>query len=50
MAKLIFGLVQSLDGYIDHREIGPPDPVVSRHFMEHMRDLAGMVYGRCTTT
>jgi dihydrofolate reductase len=48
MAKLIFGLAQSLDGYVDHREIGPPDPAVSRHFMEHVRDLAGMVYGRCT--
>ena len=46
MAKLIFGMNQSLDGYVDHLEIGPPDPVVSRHFLDHMRDLTGMVYGR----
>ena len=46
MAKLIFGMNQSLDGYVDHREIGPPDPVVFRHFIDHVRDLAGIVYGR----
>ena len=46
MAKLIFEMNQSLDGYVDHLEIGPPDPVVSRHFLDHMRDLTGMVYGR----
>ena len=46
MAKLIFGMNQSLDGYVDHLEIGPPDSVVSRHFLDHMRDLTGMVYGR----
>ena len=48
MAKLIFGLQQSLDGYVDHLKLGPPDPAVSRHFMEHVRDLAGIVYGRRT--
>jgi len=37
---------QSLDGYVDHREIGPPDPVLSRHFMEQACDSTGMVYGR----
>jgi hypothetical protein len=25
MAKLVFGLQQSLDGYVDHMELGPPD-------------------------
>ena len=45
MAKLIFGMNQSLDGYVDHEEFGP-DPVLFRHWVEHVRDLAGSVYGR----
>ncbi len=45
MAKLIFGLNQSLDGYVDHEGIAP-DPVLFRHFIEHVRGLAGIVYGR----
>jgi len=48
MAKLIFGLQQSIDGYVDHMEVGPPGPLLSRHFMEHVRNLAGCVYGRRT--
>jgi dihydrofolate reductase len=48
MAKLVFGLQQSLDGYVDHMELGPPGPGVSRHFLEHVRELAGCVYGRRT--
>ena len=48
MAKLVLGLMQSLDGYVDHQELGPPDPSAFRHFMEHVRDLTGMVYGRRT--
>jgi dihydrofolate reductase len=48
MAKLVFGLQQSLDGYVDHLEMGPPGPVLSRHFAEHVRHLAGCVYGRRT--
>jgi dihydrofolate reductase len=47
MAKLIFGLSQSLDGYVDHLEMRP-DPALFRHFVEHVRDLAGCVYGRRT--
>ena len=46
MAKLVYGLNQSLDGYVDHSEMGPPDPVLFRHFIEQTRDSAGMVYGR----
>jgi dihydrofolate reductase len=46
MAKLIFGLQQSLDGYVDHLELGPPGPATFRHFVEHVRNLAGIVYGR----
>ena len=44
MAKLIYGLNQSLDGYVDHREFRP-SPGLFRHFIEHVRDLTGMVYG-----
>ena len=46
MAKLTFGLQQSLDGYVDHEKLGPPSPGAFRHFIEHVRGLAGMVYGR----
>jgi dihydrofolate reductase len=48
MAKLVYGLQQSLDGYVDHLEMGPPGPSLSRHFMEHVRGLTGLVYGRRT--
>ena len=47
MAKLIFGLSQSLDGYVDHLEMRP-GPALFRHFVAHVRDLAGSVYGRRT--
>ena len=46
MAKLVYGLNQSLDGYVDHMKIGPPDPVLCRHFLEQARGLTGAVYGR----
>jgi dihydrofolate reductase len=46
MAKLVFGMMQSLDGYVDHLELGPPGPLLSRHFFEYVRDLTGVVYGR----
>ena len=46
MAKLVYGLNQSLDGYVDHMAIGPPHPSVFRHFIEQVRGVAGMVYGR----
>ena len=46
MAKLVYGLNQSLDGYVDHMKIGPPDPALSRHFIEQARGLTGTVYGR----
>ena len=48
MAKLVYGLSQSLDGYVDHMKIGPPDPALSRHFIELVRGLAGLLYGRRT--
>jgi dihydrofolate reductase len=37
---------QSLDGYVDHMKIGPPHPALFRHFIEHVRGLTGMLYGR----
>ena len=46
MAKLVFELNQSQDGYVDHQELGPPRPVLFRHFIERVRGLTGMVYGR----
>lgn len=47
MAKLVFGMNLSLDGYVDHDKFGP-GPVLFRHFIEQMRDLAGSIYGRRT--
>ena len=45
MAKLVFGMNQSLDGYVDHMAFGP-GPALFRHFIEQARDQAGSVYGR----
>ena len=45
MAKLVFAMNQSLDGYVDHQEFAP-DPALFRHFVEQTRDLTGSVYGR----
>ena len=41
MAKLVYGLNQSLDGYVDHMKLGPPVPVAFRHFIELVRGLTG---------
>jgi dihydrofolate reductase len=45
MAKLVFGMNLSLDGYVDHDAFAP-SPALFRHWIEHVRDLAGSVYGR----
>ena len=45
MAKLVFGMNQSLDGYVDHMAFGP-GPVLFRHFIEQAREQAGSLYGR----
>ena len=45
MAKLVFGLNQSLDGYVDYMEFAT-DSSLFRHFYEQVRDLTGSVYGR----
>jgi dihydrofolate reductase len=46
MAKLVYELNQSLDGYVDHMKMGPPRPALFRHFIQRVRGLTGMVYGR----
>jgi dihydrofolate reductase len=45
MAKLVFGMNQSLDGYVDHDKFAP-GPVLFRHWIEHVRGVTGSVYGR----
>lgn len=45
MATLVFGMNQSLDGYVDHTAFGP-SPTLFRHFIEEARGLSGSVYGR----
>ena len=45
MAKLVFGMNQSLDGYVDHTKFSP-SPALFRHFIEQVRGLAASVYGR----
>jgi len=45
MAKLVFALNQSLDGYIDHTAF-VPEPALFRHFIDDVRGLAGLLYGR----
>ena len=50
MAKLVFAMMQSLDGYVDGvgggLELPPPGVALSRHFNDHVRGLAGSLYGR----
>jgi hypothetical protein len=45
MAKLVFGMNQSLDGYVDHTTM-QTGPRLFRHWTEHVGGLAGSVYGR----
>ncbi len=45
MAKLVYGLNQSLDGNVDHTKFGPT-PGLFRHFVEQVRGLTGLIYGR----
>jgi dihydrofolate reductase len=50
MAKLMFGMMQSLDGYVAGAEGGPglrmPGEALSRHFNAQMRAITGSLYGR----
>lgn len=42
MAKIIFGLQLSVDGYVDHVALGPPGQALFRHFNEHVRGLVSV--------
>ena len=50
MGKLVFGMMQSLDGYVDgitgRLELPPPGAALARHFNDHVRGLGGCLYGR----
>lgn len=45
MAKFVFGMNVSLDGYVDHDKFAP-DPTLFRHWIEQVDSLTGSVYGR----
>ena len=45
MAKLVFGMNVSLDGYVDHDRFAP-DPTLFRHFIKEAEGQAGSIYGR----
>lgn len=45
MAKLVFGMNQSLDGYVDHMAFAP-GPGLFRHFIEEAQRTSGSLYGR----
>ena len=45
MARLVFGMNQSLDGYVDHMAFGP-SPALFRHFIKEAQEQAGSLYGR----
>lgn len=44
MAKLVFGMNMSLDGYVDYDRFAP-DPALFRYFIEQTRNTAGSIYG-----
>lgn len=50
MARIVFGMSQSLDGYVDDTagtlSMGPPSPVMFRHFVDVVAGHAGCIYGR----
>lgn len=45
MAKLVFGMNMSLDGFVDHDRFAP-DSALFRYFIAQTRDMAGAIYGR----
>jgi len=46
VARLVFGMNQSLDGYVDHDRMGAPSPTLFRHFIEETQGQVGIIYGR----
>lgn len=47
MAKLVFGMNQSLDGYVDHDKFAP-DATLFRHFVKEAEGQTASLYGRVT--
>lgn len=45
MARIVFAMNQSLDGFVDHDRFAP-DPVLFRHWVDCMRAIDGSIYGR----
>jgi dihydrofolate reductase len=45
MARLVFGMNQSLDGYVDHTAFAPGTTLFP-HFIEEAQGQAGSIYGR----
>lgn len=45
MAKFVFGMNLSLDGYVDHMAM-QTGPALFQHWTEHIRGLSGSIYGR----
>lgn len=46
MAKFVYGLMQSLDGYVDHDAMPAPGPLLFRHYVGLMQSVDGSLYGR----
>jgi dihydrofolate reductase len=50
MGKLVFGMMQSLDGYVAGApggpQLPPPGAALHRYFNDHVRGLVGILYGR----
>jgi dihydrofolate reductase len=45
MARIVFGMNVSLDGYVDHDKFAP-GPALFRHWIQQVGGLTGSVYGR----
>lgn len=45
MAKFVFGMNLSLDGYVDHDRFAP-GPGLFRHWIDQVRAIPGSIYGR----
>jgi dihydrofolate reductase len=45
MSKLVFGMNQSLDGFVDHTKFAP-SPELFRHFVTEAQQQTGSIYGR----
>jgi hypothetical protein len=43
MARLVFGMNQSLDGYVDHMAFAP-SPALFRHFIEQFRERQRKIF------